>query len=46
MRGQVARAIGQHSQTMLKLGQQLKQSLNGTLRARGVMVTRVELDFA
>lgn len=28
------------------LGQQLKQSLNGTLRPRGVMVTRVELDFA
>lgn len=28
------------------LGQQLKQNLNGTLRARGVMVTRVELDFA
>lgn len=28
------------------LGQQLKQSLNGTLRARGVMVTRVELEFA
>lgn len=28
------------------LGQQLKQSLNGMLRARGVMVTRVELDFA
>lgn len=28
------------------LGQQLKQSLNGLLRSRGVMVTRVELDLA
>lgn len=28
------------------LGQQLKQSLNGMLRSRGVMVTRVELDLA
>ncbi|MBD8898714.1 SPFH domain-containing protein [Rhodanobacter sp. DHG33] len=28
------------------LGQQLKQSLNGMLRPRGVMVTRVELDLA
>jgi regulator of protease activity HflC (stomatin/prohibitin superfamily) len=28
------------------LGQQLKQNLNGTLRERGVMVTRVELDLA
>jgi hypothetical protein len=28
------------------LGQQLKQSLNGQLRSRGVMVTRVELDLA
>ena len=28
------------------LGQQLKQSLNGLLRPRGVMVTRVELDLA
>jgi hypothetical protein len=28
------------------LGTALKQSLNGTLRERGVMVTRVELDFA
>jgi len=28
------------------LGMQLKQRLNGVLRERGVMVTRVELDFA
>ena len=28
------------------LGGRLKQSLNGALRERGVMVTRVELDFA
>jgi regulator of protease activity HflC (stomatin/prohibitin superfamily) len=28
------------------LGTALKHSLNGTLRERGVMVTRVELDFA
>ena len=28
------------------LGQQLKRNLNGTLRERGVMVTRVELDLA
>jgi len=29
-----------------ELGTQLKQCLNGALRERGVMVTRVELDFA
>ena len=29
-----------------ELGMQLKQRLNGVLRERGVMVTRVELDIA
>jgi hypothetical protein len=29
-----------------ELGTQLKQRLNGVLRERGVMVTRVELDIA
>ena len=28
------------------LGSRLKQSMNGALRERGMMVTRVELEFA
>ncbi|MBD8881636.1 MULTISPECIES: SPFH domain-containing protein [Rhodanobacter] len=41
LQGKVEAAADQRA-----LGQQLKQSLNGMLRPRGVMVTRVELDLA
>ncbi|HET7922906.1 MAG TPA: SPFH domain-containing protein [Gammaproteobacteria bacterium] len=46
LREAVSRADGPADQDLRSRNQRIKQALNGTLRDRGVLVTRVELDLA
>jgi hypothetical protein len=46
LREAVSNAEGPADQDLRSRNQRIKQTLNGSLRERGVLVTRVELDLA